>query len=107
MNLTSDFPVMVFKNDKGYSIGLSDKKQDGTYVNWYKNCSFKKGVELANKTNIKIKSAWLKCNEVNGKKYEYVFISDYEVINNNKSDETPTDPFIGTEIRIEDEELPF
>ena len=100
MNITTEYPVMIFKNDNGYSISLSDKKQDGNYVNWYKKCQFKKGVELENKTNILIKKAWLKCNEVNGKKYEFVFISEFEIVNNNEPD-----PF--NDIQVSDEYLPF
>jgi len=111
MNITSDdYPVKVFKNENGYySLSLSDKKQDGNYVNWYKNCQFKKDVELENKTDIRIKKAWLKCNEVNGKKYEYIFISEFEVVNEQKQQqqvETKEQiPF--TDNQTSDDDLPF
>lgn len=121
MNITSDYPVMVFKNENGrYSIGLSDKKQEGNYVNWYKPCSFKKEVELENRTNIYIKKAWLKCNEVNGKKYEYVFISEFKLVEDviEEAKEQPTieqptieqptnDPFKNYSNTSLDLELPF
>ena len=111
MNIASDFPVTVFKNEQGrYSIGLSDKKEAGKYVNWYKPCSFKKDVVLENRTKIKIKTAWFKCNEYNGKKYEYIFISEFIVV---KDDEPKAavadDPFkdYPEECALSDDDLPF
>lgn len=110
MNITSEYPVMVFKNDNGYySLGLSDKKQDGKYVNWYKNCQFKKDVVVEDRTNIKIKKAWFKCNDVNGRKYEYIFISEFEIVNNKQneqvSEQVEQAPF--TNYNVSDNELPF
>lgn len=110
MNITSEYPVMVFKNDNGYySLSLSDKKQDGRYVNWYKNCQFKKGVEVEDRTNIKIKKAWFKCNDVNGRKYEYIFISEFETVNatqsGQQSGQEEQTPF--TNYNVSSDDLPF
>lgn len=63
--LTSNFggSVIVFAKEHNdmtfYSIGLSKKKMDGTYLNGYINASFRKGVVVPNKTKIEIKKAWL------------------------------------------------
>lgn len=106
MNITSEYPVMVFKNENGYySLGLSDKKQDGKYVNWYKNCQFKKDVVVEDRTNIKIKKAWFKCNDVNGRKYEYIFISEFEIVNNKQNEQVEQAPF--TNYNVSDNDLPF
>ena len=52
--------VMIFKNEKGtYKIGMSKKDRNNQYFNGYMLCRFKKGVELENKTKIKIKNAFL------------------------------------------------
>lgn len=112
MNITSEYPVMVFKNENGYySLSLSDKKQDGKYVNWYKNCQFKKGVEVSDRTNIKIKKAWFKCNDVNGRKYEYIFISEFEIVEEQKEQPKEENPFATIDpfqdIKIDDEDLPY
>ena len=63
MQIVENYPVTIFRNDteKGvfYSVGLSKKDVNGNYVNGYKNVRFKKGVEVANKTKIYIKKAFL------------------------------------------------
>ena len=74
--------VTIFRYDgqygASYSIGLSKKKQDGTYENGYIPCKFKKDVELGNKTKIKIKNAWLTFNVKDKKTYPYIFINSFE-----------------------------
>lgn len=81
MNVSNDYPVMIFKNDNGYySIGLSKKNQDGTRANGYMPCQFKKGVELENQTRIYIKSAWLNFYIKDNKTMPYVFINDYQLV---------------------------
>ena len=56
MNIQTDKMQMVFRRDTdygtNYTIGMSRKKQDGTYDNAYFPVQFKKNVELENKTNI-------------------------------------------------------
>lgn len=59
MNITNEKTVMVFKKDNKYSVGISNKKQDGTYEKAYFPIQFNKGVELEDKTKIYIKKAWL------------------------------------------------
>lgn len=50
----------IFKNDRGYySIGISNKKQDGTYENMYIATQLPKGTELENKTDIEITKGFL------------------------------------------------
>ena len=60
MNLSNDKDVMVYKNEYGkYSVMLRKKNQDNSYESAYIPIQFNKGVELDNKTLIKIKNAWL------------------------------------------------
>lgn len=76
MTITSDKPVMIFRDDKGqfprYSIGISSKGTDGEWINGYIPCKFKKGVELENMTKITIKNAFYSVSK--GEKYNFVSI---------------------------------
>lgn len=51
--------TMIFKNDRGYSTTISNKKEDGTYENMFITVNFRKGIELENKTKINILDSFL------------------------------------------------
>lgn len=79
MNITSEREIMIFRREGNfgamYSCAVSEKQQDGTYLQAYIPVWFRKGVELANKSMIKITKAWLKPT----KDMKIVlFISEYE-----------------------------
>lgn len=81
IDVTGD--CMVFAKDYNgktlYSVGLSKKKQDGTYENFYIGVSFKKGVELPNKTKITVKKGWLDPYKTKEGKDGYkLFIMEFE-----------------------------
>ena len=83
--LKSDFTgdVMIFAKDYNgktfYSLGMSKKKPDGTYLNGYMDCAFRKGVEVPNKTKITILKGWLDFYINKDKKtVTQVFISEFE-----------------------------
>lgn len=58
MNVTGK--TKIFKNDRGYSTSISNKKEDGTYDNMYISVTFKKGLaEVENGTEINITSGFL------------------------------------------------
>ena len=59
MNISNDKNVMIFKQDKKYVVGISKKNKNGEYERAYFPIQFNQGVELENKTLIKIKNAWL------------------------------------------------
>ena len=84
MKISNEYPVMIFANQKEdktyYSLGLSKKNQDGSYINGYLQCQFKKGVELDNQTNIYIKDAWISFYIKDNKTIPYVFINEYELV---------------------------
>lgn len=124
MNITNDYPVMIFKQEyQGktfYSVGLSKKNQDGSYTNGYMPCQFKGNVNLEDKTKIYIKKAWLSFYLKDKTTKPYIFISEYETvreaIDNAKKEVDPfkefgdnikTETSIGQQIKIDDSELPF
>lgn len=86
MEIISNRDEMIFKSvhdDKiSYSIGLSRKNQDGSWDNGYMPVRFKKDVNIENKTKIKIKTAWLDFYKVDNKTTVYLFISEFETVNN-------------------------
>lgn len=57
MKITGE--TMIFKNDKGYSTSVSNKKEDGSYENMFIAVNFKKGVGVENKTKINITNGFL------------------------------------------------
>lgn len=113
MEIVSNKEEMIFRNDyngkASYSIGLSKKKQDGNYEKGYINVSFKKGVELQNQTKIKIKQSWLDFYKKENKTIPYIFINDYEVVENIPTNKltTKTESDFGKQIEIKDEDLPW
>lgn len=120
MNIQTDNQVMVFRYDgqygANYSIGLSKKKQDGTYENGYMPCRFKKDVELENKTPIYIKQAWLTFNQKDKKTYPYIFINEFELVGDKIDKEHKeikkdivSEQFaeFEQEIELDDDSLPF
>lgn len=110
MNVSSEYPVMVFKNtynDKDYyTLGMGKKNQDGTYINGYMPCQFRKGVNIDNQTNIYIKSAWLNFYLKDNKTMPYVFINEFEKVAD-VIKETSYTSLKKNEISIDLDDLPF
>ena len=121
MNIVNNYPVMIFKDENGkYTVGLSNKKQDGSYENAYYPIQFNKDVELENKTKILIKNAWLSFYkwEYQDKKGTTFFIkcSQFELADKEEpKEEKGLDPYevFGDSITVEqiddidDSNLPF
>lgn len=77
MNITGQ--TMIFRNDKGYSTTISNKKEDGTYENMFISVNFKKGIEVENKTKINIVNGFLTFYTNNaGNKIPKLVITDFE-----------------------------
>lgn len=102
---------MVFANEKEgangkytlYSIGVSSKDTNGGWVNGFLNVRFKKGVEVANKTKIKINNAFPVVTKSGDKTYVSFMITDFD----NLSEGTNSDEGWVDMSNIKDEELPF
>ena len=111
---SDDKGVRIFANEKEgangkytlYSIGISSKNSDGTWLNGYLNCRFKKGVSVPNKAKIKINSAFF-CNSKSGSKvYTSLMITDFEILEGGDSAAGDADSFMKIPDNIDDE-APF
>ena len=82
MNIEIEKPIMIFRKDGEYgpmySLGISNKKQDGTYETAYMNVRFRKGVEVNNREKILIKKAWIRFSKKDKNTYWYLFISEFK-----------------------------
>jgi len=118
MKLTEDKKVRIFRKDRDtknggtfatYSMGVSSKNQDGSYIKGYIDCCFKKGVEVANKTDIKITNAFPVVRDYQGKGYVSWMITEFEVVSEGQTSIANSDPDMGF-INVpegDDEDLPF
>ena len=128
MKIVSDKDEMIFRkdyNDKPiYSIRISKKDKDGSYVNGYINCNFKKGTDIQNQTKIRIKDAWLDFYKKDNNTVPTIFINEYELVgvpkpkesnpfeefaksNKNESTIGGYKSFTLDDIEIKDEDLPW
>lgn len=116
MEIVSNKNEMIFKTDFNgvprYSVGLSRKNKDGSYTRGYMIINFKNGVELENKTQIRIKSAWLDFyKDKDDKTVPYIFVNEFEKVKKDPfkefGDNIKTDFDTGEQIQITDEDLPF
>ena len=84
MELKSEYPVMVFKNEYNgktyYKIGFSNKKQDGTRENAYMDARFKGDVCLDNQTNIYVKNGFMSFYLKDKQPIWYMVITEYEKV---------------------------
>ena len=87
--ITDDKGAKVFRKDgtsqagkayTTYSLGVSSKDQSGKWHNGYIDCAFKKGVSVNNKAVIKIKKSFFNVSEYNGKTYNRLMITDFDVL---------------------------
>ena len=114
MDIISNREEMIFKNEKdgkiSYQIGLSRKKEDGTYENGYMLARFRKDIELDNQTKIKIKNAWLDFLKIEKRTIPYIFINDFEKVENKeeiKQQKSVDNWDAGKNVEIDDDMLPF
>ena len=114
MNVSTNRIFTIFKQENQYgtfySIGLSHKKQDGSYENGYMPVRFKKGVELNNQTRIEIKNAWIDFYKDKNKATQtYIFINEFEtteqIATKNTQEEINEDDF--NNVVLTDDDLPF
>ena len=111
MEIISNREEMIFKTmykDKAfYTIGVSKKKQDGSYENGYIPVRFTKDTQLENRTKIKIKNAWLDFYVKDKKTYPYIFINDFKEVLQVNQLKTKTESQIGEQIEITPDDFPF
>lgn len=96
-----------------YSSAIKQKQQDGTDKFFYKPIRFKKGVEIKNKSKIKINSMFENIRENPNDKYNAIyelFIMDYDLVSDGDAyqeyhNETANQPSIKSMVDINDVEL--
>lgn len=78
MHIAKDEEVIVFKNDNGYySIGLSRKDRNNQVFYGYFPCQFKNGINVENKTRIKLQNAFISFYLKDDKTMPYLMILDF------------------------------
>lgn len=121
MNIECEKPKTIYKyktkdGKEHYSLGLSKKKQDGSWENGFISCRFKKDANIENKTRILIKEGWVDFYVKDRITYPFIFINLYEEVEEPKPEDVKTTDIpqnIKTEysedsdIQIKDEDLPF
>jgi hypothetical protein len=89
-----------------YSLGISSKNQSGDWVNGFINCKFKKGVTVANKSKIKINSAFFVATKSGERSYTHLMITDFDVIEAGETAGESADEFMKIPEGVEDD-TPF
>lgn len=103
MHIKENEEVMIFKSSKGnYSIGLSRKDRNGNYFNGYFPCQFKNGIEVKNKTKIKLKNSFISFYLKDEKTIAYLMILDFEEVEDKENYFE-----LKGEIEIDESKLPF
>lgn len=111
---TDDKGVKVYAKEKEgahgkfmtYTLGVNSKNKDGEWANGYINCKFKKDVSVANKTKIKIKSAFFVATKSGGKSYTHLMITDFDILEAGETASDSADEFMKIPEGVEDE-VPF
>ena len=120
MHFETDRTYMIFKNENygriNYRLNMSkfdDREQQ--YVYGYIPCRFRKDVKVDNKQKIKLKDSWLDFYTKDKKTYCYIFINDFELVNDNEQDNKQVETgqvdlnndFMNDSYPINDDDLPF
>lgn len=111
---SDDKGVIIFANEKEgdhgkytlYSIAVSSKNKEGSWVNGYISCRFKNGVVVPNKAKIKINNAFYTVTKSGDKTYVSLMITDFDFLDSGESSGNAADEFIKIPDNV-DEEVPF
>jgi hypothetical protein len=110
MEIVSNRKEKIFRKDFNgkpiYKIGLSKKDTNGKYVNGYILCSFKKGTDIPDKSYIMIKQSWLDFYIKDKETIPYIFINDYELVEEKKDTQVIEVQNITTE-ELDDNDFPL
>ena len=111
---TDDNGVKVIRQDKTSKAGnpyttyslMVGVKNGEEWTNMFIECGFKKGVEVANKTKILIKSAFITGNIFNGKATPKIIVMDFDVLEGGDAPKPSADDFLMVTDDMQ-EEMPF
>lgn len=74
---------MIFRSERdgkiSYAVGLSKKKDDGTYERGFMPVRFRKDTDIKDRTKIKIKEAWLDFYKIDKRTMPYIFINKFDM----------------------------
>ena len=107
--------VKVIRQDKTSKAGnpytqyslMIGVKNGEEWTNMFIDCGFKKDVEVANKSKILIKDAFVTANVFNGKATPKIFVMDFDVLEGGEPTSAPVgDGFMNIADSLDDE-LPF
>lgn len=106
--------VTVKRQDYGqytfYKVSLQQKMYDGTKKYFDKNIAFAKGVDIPDKTQIRIKDFFETIRENPKDAYNPIFglfIKEYEVVEESKADALNEFNDMMSEIEVKEEEVAF
>ena len=107
MEIINNRPIMVFKKDNKYNIGISKKKKDGSYETAYMKIEFNKDTKIEDRQLITIKNAWLDFYnwEYENKKGTtwYIRCSEFEIYNKENNEEK--NPYADMNTKVETDVL--
>lgn len=111
MNIECEREKTIYRFEKDgkvfYSTGLYKKDKEGNFINGYISCRFPKGIDVADKTKIKIKEAWLDFYLKDKITNPYIFINKYELVEQTELPKNTKTAYDDSNIVIEDKDLPF
>lgn len=116
MNIQTDKIKTIYKyttdNKEYYSVGLTHKKQDGSYEMGFISCRFKKNIKLEHKTKILIKGGWIDFVVKDKKTIPFIFINEFEIVQDEQDNiqdihTKTTYDNDKTEIKLNDNDLPW
>lgn len=112
MNIEDSKAKTIYRKDgenyTTYSMGISHKKQDGSWENGYITCRFPKDTNIQNKTKIIIKNAWLDFYIKDKVTHPYIFINKFELVEDKMPQNTKTEyDDIKSDIQLTEQDLPF
>lgn len=112
MQVISNRKEKIFRKDLSngntiYTIGLSKKDRNGKYINGYMLCNFKKDANIPDKSFIYIKSAWLDFYLKDSQTIPFIFINEYELIDETQKETQVLEVESITAEQLDDPELPF
>ena len=109
MNIECDKEKTIYRNEVNgkalYSIGISHKKQDGSWENGYMTCRFPKDADIPNKTKIKIVNSWLDFYIKDKVTHPYIFINKYEIVNDDLPQNTKSKYSNDSDVQLTDEDI--
>ena len=105
ITITAD-KVKVWKNVKedgshNFTYSISSKDIDGNYSYMTKRIKFLKDSEPQDTCEIKINNAFQSFFEINGTKYDYLMVLNYDIITG------PDKSVTSDEVVLNDDDLPF